>query len=393
MPRATRSRSRSVSISEPAPESEAKKSKKSSDNMEVFVDDENNVTLSDVRVAQMVEYKAPNLLEEGRTSSLSASNMHLTGHKGAVYTCAFDPSGNTLASAGMDKNIFLWDTFGAECRNFNVMIGHKNAVLEIKYSTLSSGSPTLISCSADKTVGVWDCNKGMRTRKLTEHTGIVNCCAVSSASPQVFVSGSDDCTASLWDIRNKKSTGSMFHDYQVCSTALADDGYTVYTAGVDGVIRQWDLRADDEPEEEVMRMSGHTDIVTGLSLSPDGNMLLSNSMDNSIRAWNVRPFTARTGTAKEQEQGAGRLEKMFLGARHGTEKALIRCNWSPSGEQVVAGSADRCVHIWDAETCEALYMLPGHAGSVNDVRFHPNPHERVIASASSDRNLFLGELN
>ena len=41
---------------------------------------------------------------------------------------------------------------------------------------------------------------------------------------------------------------------------------------------------------------------------------------------------------------------------------------------------------------QALYILPGHAGSVNEAIFSPNPHESIVASASSDRSLFLGEL-
>jgi len=38
---------------------------------------------------------------------------------------------------------------------------------------------------------------------------------------------------------------------------------------------------------------------------------------------------------------------------------------------VSAGSADRYVYIWDANTRRILYKLPGHNGSVNDVDFHP----------------------
>ncbi len=37
-----------------------------------------------------------------------------------------------------------------------------------------------------------------------------------------------------------------------------------------------------------------------------------------------------------------------------------------------------------------LYRLPGHHGSVNDVTFHP--YEPVLASASSDKKIFMGEL-
>ena len=48
------------------------------------------------------------------------------------------------------------------------------------------------------------------------------------------------------------------------------------------------------------------------------------------------------------------------------------------------------VNIWDAASRKLLYKLPGHNGSVNDATFHPT--EPIIASASSDKNLFLGEL-
>lgn len=48
------------------------------------------------------------------------------------------------------------------------------------------------------------------------------------------------------------------------------------------------------------------------------------------------------------------------------------------------------VYIWDAATCKMQYKLPGHAGSVNECVFHPV--EPIIASASSDKTLFLGEL-
>ena len=47
-------------------------------------------------------------------------------------------------------------------------------------------------------------------------------------------------------------------------------------------------------------------------------------------------------------------------------------------------------YVWDSKTAALEYALPGHSGSVNDVCFHPT--EPVIASASSDGSLFVGEL-
>lgn len=48
------------------------------------------------------------------------------------------------------------------------------------------------------------------------------------------------------------------------------------------------------------------------------------------------------------------------------------------------------MHIFDVETEEELYHLPGHKGSVNEVTFHPK--EPIIGSCSSDNSIYLGEL-
>ncbi|CAN0548341.1 unnamed protein product, partial [Ectocarpus sp. 12 AP-2014] len=113
--------------------------------------------------------------------------------------------------------------------------------------------------------------------------------------------------------------------------------------------------------------------------SPDGNHLLSNSMDNSVIMWDVRPFVNQN-----------RLEKTFHGIKHGGEKNLLKCAWSPDGEMVSAGSSDQAVHIWDEPSTQELYFLPGHTGSVNEMTFHPT--ESIIGSCGSDKNIYLGEI-
>lgn len=40
--------------------------------------------------------------------------------------------------------------------------------------------------------------------------------------------------------------------------------------------------------------------------------------------------------------------------------------------------------------CTVL-QLPGHKGSVNEAVFHPK--EPIIGSASSDKNIYLGEID
>lgn len=77
------------------------------------------------------------------------------------------------------------------------------------------------------------------------------------------------------------------------------------------------------------------DTITGLSLNPTETHILSNSMDSFLRSWDVRPFFEGMGTEDE------RCERGFDGVHHGAEKLLLRCSWSPDGERVSCGSADR----------------------------------------------------
>lgn len=110
------------------------------------------------------------------------------------------------------------------------------------------------------------------------------------------------------------------------------------------------------------------DTLTGLSLSPCGKSLLSNAMDNTVRVWDVQPFVV-------EAENSSREKKVLLGVQHNFEKNLLRCAWSPDGKLVTAGSADRAVCVWDAESGEIVHRLGGHTGSVNQTQILGKPGE------------------
>jgi len=317
----------------------------------------------------VVEYNANSNV---RTSSLDQPTMKLTGHKGSIYGLEFNPTGETLASGGFDMVCLLWNATGS-CMNYNVLKGHKNAILDLAWS---SDSDYVVTASADKTLGWFHANTGTRVKRFQGHSAIVNAVdtAKTSTSP-ILVSGSDDKSAKLWDARIRGETGSLEHNYQVTSVAFFDESNTVFTGGIDNIIIAWDTRKLDK----IYAMKGHTDTITSLALHPQKTHILSNSMDGSIRSWDIRPFV----TGK-------RHHKTFVGSTHNAEKGLLKCSWSADGKMVSAGSADRMVRVWDELTTEELYLLPGHTGCVNSVVFHPK--ENVIASGSSDKSIYIGEL-
>lgn len=73
------------------------------------------------------------------------------GHSDAVTTMAISPDGRTLASAGLDCSIYLWDLGSA--RPIKKMTGHTAPIESLSFSAESA---VLVSGGLDSTVRCWD---------------------------------------------------------------------------------------------------------------------------------------------------------------------------------------------------------------------------------------------
>ena len=326
-----------------------------------------------------------------RTSKLGAPIMLLQGHEGEIFSCKFHADGQIMASAGFDRKIFLWNVYN-ECFNWFVLTGHGGAIMEIQWSpdgtelaSCSTGAYSLSGMSKkliwhfvclDKLGYVWDITTCQRVKKLKGHQSLVNSIGYSRLGKDMMCTGSDDGTVKIWDRRKRGEVMTFECSYQVLACCFNNASDAVFSGGIDNSIKMWDLRKN----EVSLRLDGHLDSPTGLELSADGSYLASNSMDSTIRIWDIRPYF----------NGVDRCVKLLQGHQHNFEKNLLRVAWSPDGKRISCGSADKHVYIWDTTTRQILYRLPGHLGSVNEVDFHPL--EPIIASGSSDKTVFLGEI-
>ncbi|KAH9842128.1 Pre-mRNA-splicing factor cwf17 [Teratosphaeria destructans] len=305
------------------------------------------------------------------SASLQAPVMELAGHSGEVFAARFDPSGQHIASGSMDRDILLWNTTG-ECANYGVLKGHKSAVLDLHWSR---DSQVLYSASADMHIASWDLATGDRIRRHTGHEEVVNCIDVAKRGEEFIVSGSDDGYIGIWDPRQKAALEYMETKFPVTAVCISEAGNELYSGSIDNTIKVWELRMKKVSYD----LTGHTDTITSLAVSPDSQSLLSYSHDNTVRTWDIRPFAA-----------ANRQIRVFDGAQVGLEKNLLRAGWDNEGRRVAAGGGDGTVTVWDAKSGKMLQKLPGHKGTVNDVRISPDGS--MVLSASTDRTMLLGEL-
>ncbi|KIJ57221.1 hypothetical protein M422DRAFT_148861 [Sphaerobolus stellatus SS14] len=316
-----------------------------------------------------------------RTSGLEAPIVSLAGaHGGEILSARFDPSGENIAVGSGDRTVSLWKTYPPTTNYGHLATMHKTAVTDLQWSLLS---PLIYSVSADKTVVYSDTTTGERVRKLRGHHGVINAVDRTVAGgTELLATASDDSTVLVWEggtDGNKHPVAEFQIGCPATAVCWGADGNSVYVGGLDNEIHVYDLRK----QARVYSLTGHTDTVASLALSPNGNFLLAPSFSSQTIIHDIRPFSP----------SPTRIHRVLHGAPAGFENVLSRGAWSKDdgGNRVGVGGADRTVTVWEVESGKILYKLPGHRGTVTCVDFHPK--EPVILTGSKDATVLLGELD
>jgi WD40 repeat protein len=123
----------------------------------------------------------------------------LTGHCSYVYSVAFSPNGNTLASGSKDGTVRLWDVSQRKLIG-EPLTGHSRSIDSLAFSPHRK---IIASGSSDHTVRLWDVNtKKTIGEPLTCHSSYVYSVAFSPDG-NTLASGSSDHTVRLWDVNPK----------------------------------------------------------------------------------------------------------------------------------------------------------------------------------------------
>ena len=124
----------------------------------------------------------------------------------------------------------------------------------------------------------------------------------------------------------------------------------------------------DEPTL-VAELTGHTDTVTSVSFSPDGNILASEDWQGIVILWD-----AQTGN--------------HLHTLEGLTWGYKSIAFSPDGSILMANEDwEDTVILWDAQTGNHLHTFEGHTDDVRSVSFSPDGS--ILASASYDTTVRL----
>ncbi|HKB37064.1 MAG TPA: WD40 repeat domain-containing protein, partial [Gemmataceae bacterium] len=123
-----------------------------------------------------------------------------TGLNDKLKSVAFAPNGKTLAAAGSDGRVALWDVAGGAERLY--IVAHPNASsAEFSPSPAVVFSPdgkVLASAGTDGTIRLWDARTAKELGQLAAPDSAFGCLALSTDG-KLLITGSADGSVLVWD--------------------------------------------------------------------------------------------------------------------------------------------------------------------------------------------------
>jgi WD40 repeat protein len=300
-----------------------------------------------------------------------------------VRAIAFSPDGATLATAGDDGKIHLWNANGGGL--LQTVQTHGSPVLAI----VLGANQSVLSASADGAVTMWDIScrwtlartigTGDADSPLTDRVNAV----CFSPDGQTLATGSGEPSRGgqvmLWDAASGKLVREFknVHSDAVLALAFSRDGTRLSSGAADRFVKVLDLTGQ-RPRRLVLE--GHTYHVLGVSFKADGRTLASCGADGQVKFWdlmlgerkgaNIPPVGKELSSiqfigisdqaivSQSDDQirlinDAGAAVRAFSGPADHIHAAAL----TPDGKTYVTAGQSGALYLWDVSTGKLLATL------------------------------------
>lgn len=154
------------------------------------------------------------------------------------------------------------------------------------------------------------------------------------------------------------------HTKAISTVAFSPDSTMIVTSSLDGTVRVWDTRTGRS-----IAILGQTDQVSSAVFSPNGQWVAASGTDDgTTHVWETHTWTN-------------------VAVLHGSTYEYSVA-FSPDSRLLAVGNGDFTAQLWETGTWRTVTTLQGLANAVTAVAFSPDNKWVVVASADQTARLY-----
>uniref|UniRef100_A0AAY5EBK4 WD repeat-containing protein 37 n=1 Tax=Electrophorus electricus TaxID=8005 RepID=A0AAY5EBK4_ELEEL len=366
-----------------------------------------NLYLENLELRREIESLNERLAGEGQTvdggdlgkGALKTKASHSTSQLSQKLKTTYKASTSKIVSS------FKATTSRAVCQLVKEYVGHRDGLWDL--SVTRTQPLVLGTASADHCAMLWSIETGKCLLKYAGHAGSVNSIKFHPTE-QMALTASGDQTAHIWrymvqlplpqpladtsvsdddvDFSDKDEAEgeadgpSECPTVRVASTTLKSHQGVVIAAdwlvgGKQVVTASWDRAAnlyDVETSELVHTLTGHDQELTHCCTHPTQRLVVTSSRDTTFRLWDFRDPSIHS-------------VNVFQGHTDTVTSAVFTV-----GDNVVSGSDDRTVKVWDLKNMRSPIATIRTDSAVNRISVSAN--QRIIALPHDNRQVRLFDM-
>lgn len=337
----------------------------------------------------------------------------LIAHQNWVMDAVFSPDGKLLASGDADGRILFWNTNTGELSHM-AQRAHGASVRGLDFS---NNGDYLVSVSDDGLLLIWKTSTGELVDGIVgvREEGLWD---VAYAIDNIVTVGTSGDIA-VWSAQSQPTLGLYVDevDEQLLTTEFSPDASRLVVAG--GLENMFTIQMYDSVTHAVIQtFRGHEGSVTSLDFSADGELLVSSSLDRTVRIWsaengeslatlqlpdsvfdsviwmdaageNYIAAADNTGTItiwQQQATGWQITDQLLHDDR--VEAIAVDTN----GERLVAGLRSGLIYIWSLESRRQIVdPLRQHNAGILGLAFSPDGH--YLVTASRDTSILVWDMS
>lgn len=252
-------------------------------------------------------------------------------------TCAFSPSGNLIASGGLDNTCTVYNL---SSRDNPIRVptcelqGHDGYLSGCRFVD----EKHIITGSGDKTCILWDLETKKPIKKFDDNGGDIACLELSPTDERSFATGSVDSEVKLWDSRQGKCTHTFKgHEADVNTVSFFPTGLQVISGSDDCSCRLFDIRA----YRELKSYSPATKaVVTGVATSRSGRYIFAAS------AIETKGRDSNEVISRAETRVFDTLKGSVVQAFSEDSRRISTIGVSPDGRAICTAGWDNMSRIW-----------------------------------------------